>query len=195
MSNASASRETKSPRKRAGLVALIMLTAAAVANELAVNKAAAATMQQTAEERELNLEKVGEARLKFLLWSVYDSRLYTPTGQYQNGIRPLKLEIEYLLDVKADALVERTQTEWNKMGRNHPRQDEWRQKLGSIWTDINSGDVISLELDQENRSTFRRNGELLGHIEDPEFGQEFVDIWLSEDCTHPEVRQALLGQS
>lgn len=195
MSNASTSRETKRRRKRAGLIALIMLTAAAVANELAVNKAAAATMQQTAEQRELNLEKVGEARLKFLLWSVYDSRLYTPTGEYQSGIRPLKLEIEYLLDVKADALVERTQTEWNKMGRKHPRHDEWRQKLGSIWTDINSGDVISLELDSENRSTFRRNGELLGHIEDPEFGQEFVDIWLSEDCTRPEIRQALLGES
>lgn len=195
MSNASTSRETKRRRKRAGLIALIMLTAAAVANELAVNKAAAATMQQTAEQQELNLEKVGEARLKFLLWSVYDSRLYTPTGEYQSGIRPLKLEIEYLLDVKADALVERTQTEWNKMGREHPRHDEWRQKLGSIWTDINSGDVISLELDSENRSTFRRNGELLGHIEDPEFGQEFVDIWLSEDCTRPEIRQALLGES
>ncbi|WP_439101415.1 chalcone isomerase family protein [Congregibacter sp.] len=195
MFNATGTGDAKSRRKRAGLIALVVFTAAAVASELAVNKAAASTLQQSAEQRALDLEKVGEARLKFLLWSVYDSRLYTPTGQYQDGIRPLKLEIEYLLDVKADALVERTQTEWNKMGREHPRQDQWRQELASIWTDIDSGDVLSLELDNENRSTFRRNGELLGHIEDPEFGQQFVDIWLSEDCTRPEIRASLLGNS
>ncbi|MDP5070865.1 MAG: chalcone isomerase family protein, partial [Congregibacter sp.] len=132
--------------------------------------------------------------LKFLFWSVYDSRLYTASGEYSEGERPLRLEIEYLLDVKAEALLERTLSEWESMGRSHPHQQQWRQELSGIWTDIKSGDVLSLELDSEHRSTFRRNGEVLGRIEDPEFGQEFVDIWLSEDCTRPEIRLALLGK-
>jgi hypothetical protein len=144
--------------------------------------------------RAVELEKVGEARLKFLLWSVYDSRLFTPSGDYREGDRPLKLEVTYLLDVKADALIDRTLTEWEAMGRSHPRQSEWAAKLASIWVDIRANDTLSLELDEANRATFRRNGELLGQIDDPEFGQEFVDIWLSPDCTRPELRMALLGR-
>lgn len=140
------------------------------------------------------LAKVGEARLKFMFWSVYDSRLYTTSGQYSEGERPLKLEIQYLLDIKADDLLKRTFMEWNDMGRTHPRHEQWRSELANIWTDIESGDTLTLELDASNRSTFRHNGEILGHVEDPEFGQQFVDIWLSEDCTRPEIRQSLLGQ-
>ncbi|WOJ97622.1 chalcone isomerase family protein [Congregibacter brevis] len=193
MLNSTIQKNQSSRRSRTGVLTLILLTSLAVATETLVKEAAANSLQQTAEQ--LELQKVGEARLKFLFWSVYDSALYTPSGQYNNGVRPLKLEIQYLLDVKADALLERTLMEWSDMGRDHPRKDSWRSELATIWKDIASGDVLSLELDEENRSTFRHNGELLGHIEDPEFGQEFVDIWLSEDCTRPKIRQALLGLS
>ncbi len=58
------------------------------------------------------LQKVGEAKLRVLFWDIYYSRLYTESGNYQRGDRPLKLEIQYLLDIKSDALVERTRTEW-----------------------------------------------------------------------------------
>lgn len=193
MLNSILQEKQKFRRSRTGIFALMLLTSLAVADKILVKKAAASTLEKTTEQFEL--QKVGEARLKFLFWSVYDSALYTPTGQYNDGVRPLKLEIQYLLDVKADALLERTLMEWSDMGRDHPRKDSWRTELATIWKDIKSGDVLSLELDDENRSTFRHNGELLGHIEDPEFGQEFVDIWLSEDCTRPKIRQALLGQS
>ncbi|WOJ92268.1 chalcone isomerase family protein [Congregibacter variabilis] len=181
-------------RTRAGLFSLLMLLASAVqSNEMWTNQSAGNTAAMDVEQA--TLQKVGEARLKFLFWSVYDSRLYTSSGVYRDGERPLKLEIQYLLDVKANALLERTLMEWSDMGRSHPRQQQWRNELANIWTDIQSGDVLSLELDSSNRSTFRRNGELLGHIEDPEFGQEFVDIWLSDDCTRPEIRESLLGRN
>lgn len=179
---------------RSVFVSLILLLAcAAQSNEIWINQSTVNTAAVNAEQTAL--QKVGEARLKFLFWSVYDSRLYTSSGEYRDGERPLKLEIQYLLDVKADALLERTLMEWSDMGRSHPRQEQWRSELANIWTDIQSGDVLSLELDSRNRSTFRRNGEILGHIEDPEFGQEFVDIWLSDDCTRPEIRESLLGKN
>jgi hypothetical protein len=190
----SKSKADNARRALAGLIPLMfLLTAAAQSSEMWMNQSASNSAPAHAEQA--SLQKVGEARLKFLFWSVYDSRLYTPSGEYTDGERPLKLEIQYLLDVKADALLERTLVEWSNMGRNHPRQEQWRSELANIWTDIESGDVLSLELDSTNRSTFRRNGEVLGHIEDPEFGQEFVDIWLSDDCTRPEIRESLLGRS
>lgn len=139
-------------------------------------------------------KKVGEGRLKVMFWQVYDARLYTPSGDYQPGARPLKLEIEYLRDIKGKALAERTLKEWEAMDRDHPRQAEWAASLEELWPDIQVNDVLSLELDQEQVATFRRNGEYLGRIDDPEFGQQFVDIWLSEDSTQPELRLTLLGR-
>jgi hypothetical protein len=79
------------------------------------------------------------------------------------------------------------------MGRDHPRQDQWLARLDELWPDIRESDVLTLEINERNESRFLHNGEVLGLIEDPEFGQEFVDIWLSEDCTRPELREALLG--
>jgi hypothetical protein len=142
---------------------------------------------------ETTLAKVGEARLRVLLWTIYDSRLYTPTGDYREGVRPLRLEIEYLRDIKAEALIERTKDEWAAMGREHPRQDAWLDELSTLWPDIRENDVLSIELNEENEAFFTRNGEMLGRIHDPDFGQQFIDIWLSEDCTRPELRASLIG--
>lgn len=146
---------------------------------------------ETALEQELN--KVGEARLKVFLWSVYDSRLYTPSGSYLEGERPLRLEIQYLRDVKAKALIEQTQKEWAAMGRSHPNQQQWLDRLTALWPDIQAQDVLTLELTADNAASFLHNGTPIGFVEDPDFGQQFVDIWVSEDCTRPELRLSLLG--
>ncbi|MEE4278669.1 MAG: chalcone isomerase family protein [Halieaceae bacterium] len=139
------------------------------------------------------LRKVGEARLRVFLWSIYDSRLYTPSGRYDERERPLRLEIDYLIDVRGEALVKRTSQEWEAMGRSHPREAAWLERLQALLPDIHKGDVLSLEIDEKEHSTFYFNGERLGRVDDPAFGQQFLDIWVSEDTTRPELRQALLG--
>mgnify|MGYP001827384973 CR=1 FL=1 len=45
------------------------------------------------------LQIVGEARLDVLFWSVYNSRLYSPGGVYEQGQTPVRFEIEYLRDI------------------------------------------------------------------------------------------------
>jgi len=140
-------------------------------------------------------ELVGTARLRVMLWSIYDSRLYTESGSYRRKERPLRLEIEYLRNISADRLIDRTAKEWAAMGRNHPAQDRWLARLKDLWPDIRKGDVLAIELNAQNVATFYHNGRQLGAIQDADFGQQFVDIWLSEDTTRPEMRQALLGDS
>jgi hypothetical protein len=140
------------------------------------------------------LQVVGEARLKVLFWSVYDSRLYTADGDYQPGERPVRLDIQYLMNIDADDLVARTASEWEAQRRSHERQQQWLQALSELWPDVAESDTISLEIREDNRSVFYRNGELLGTLDDPEFGQYFLDIWLSPETTRPELRERLLGQ-
>lgn len=139
------------------------------------------------------LQLVGEARLSVLFWNVYDSRLYTEDGRYSENQRPLRLEITYLMDIKSDALVEQTAKEWEHLKVEHPGQAAWLEQLNDLWPDVSKGDTITLELDADNRSLFYLNEKLLGDMDDPEFGEHFVAIWLSPDTSRPRVREALLG--
>jgi hypothetical protein len=140
-----------------------------------------------------DLQMVGEARLKVLFWSVYDSRLYTADGDYQAGERPVRLDIQYLMNIDSDDLVERTAAEWEAQQRSHERQTQWLQTLATLWPDVAETDTISLEILEDDRSVFYRNGELLGSLDDPEFGQYFLDIWLAPETTRPQLRERLLG--
>ena len=94
-----------------------------------------------------DLQKVGEAKLSVLFWDVYYSRLYTDSGSYQRGQRPLKLEIEYLLDIKSAALVDRTRKEWDDQGLSHENQEQWLTQLLELWPDVAQNDVLVLELE------------------------------------------------
>jgi hypothetical protein len=139
------------------------------------------------------LVKVGEAKLKVLFWDVYNSTLYSDNGRYREGQLPLRLDIQYLLDIESDALVERTAYEWDALGLQHENREEWLSSLSGLWPDVSKNDVLTMELHSDKRTTFYRNGELLGTIDDTAFGKSFIDIWLSPDTTRPELRAALIG--
>jgi hypothetical protein len=62
------------------------------------------------------LKKVGEAKLQVLFWDVYNSSLYSQTGQYQAESFPQALKIDYLRNIDANDLIEKTQDEWEKLG-------------------------------------------------------------------------------
>jgi hypothetical protein len=144
-------------------------------------------------DRDAQLRKVGEARLRVLFWSIYDSRLYTPSGEYDAGERPLRLEIEYLMNIRAEALVDRTEKEWRKMGLEHPEQEDWLKRLESLWPDIEDGDVLTLDVNSDEEASFAHNGKHLGTIGADGFARHFLAIWLSENSTRPELRAALVG--
>ena len=141
-----------------------------------------------------SLQLVGEARLKVMLWPVYDSRLYSATGHYNSEQRPLRFEIKYLRNIDASDLVLQTELEWEQQGIDHPRQSQWLETLQELWPDVAEDDVITLDLDDQGYSTFYSNDELLGQINDPDFGAHFLDIWLSPATSRPELREALIGQ-
>ena len=139
------------------------------------------------------LRMVGEARLTYLFWSVYDSRLYSADGTYVAGQLPLRLEIQYLRDVYAADLVRHTQSEWQNLGVAHAGQQDWLDALSRLLPDVSKNDVLAVVVDEEGRSAFLVNGESLGQIDDPGFGEHFLNIWLSPRTSRPELRQALLG--
>lgn len=138
------------------------------------------------------LQKVGEAKLTMFFFDIYESSLFTPTGRFEPGVRPLRLEIRYLRDIAGSDLVEQTGKEWQAQNLQHPQQDQWLERLNAMWPDVKDGDVLALEIDTDNASRFTFNGELLGRIEDADFGPQFAAIWLSPDTTRPKLREQLI---
>ena len=135
---------------------------------------------------------VGEARLKVLIWEVYDSALFTPSGRWQ-GVAPYRLSLRYLRDIPAAKLVEETEKAWQEQGRSHPRLSEWLGLLGDLWPDLTEGDNLVFGLNASGDSAFWFNGSPLGSIEDRDFGPLFGGIWLDPDTPRPELRAELIG--
>ena len=135
---------------------------------------------------------VGEARLKVLIWEVYDSALYTPSGRWQ-GDAPYQLSLHYLRDIPAAKLIEETDKAWQEQGRNHPRRGKWLRLLGDLWPDITEGDNLVFGLNASGDNAFWFNGALIGSIDDPDFGRLFGGIWLDPDTPRPELRAELIG--
>ena len=128
---------------------------------------------------------VGQAKLKVLVWEVYDSALFTPSGTWQ-GVAPYQLSLTYLRDIPASKLVEETDKAWQEQGRNHPKQGEWLTLLGDLWPDITEGDNLVFGLNASGDSAFWFNGIPIGSIDDPDFGPLFGGIWLDPDT--PQTR-------
>ena len=135
---------------------------------------------------------VGEARLKVLIWEVYDSALFTPSGHWQ-GDAPYRLSLHYLRNIPAAKLVEETEKAWRQQGRGHPRLNEWLALLGELWPDITEADNLVFGLNASGDSAFWFNGSALGSIEDRDFGPLFGGIWLDPDTPRPELRARLIG--
>ena len=137
---------------------------------------------------------VGQAKLKVLVWEVYDSALFTPSGTWQ-GEAPYQLSLIYLRNIPASKLVEETGKAWQKQGRNHPKLNEWLALLGELWPDITKGDNLVFGLNASGDSVFWFNGSPIGGIDDRDFGPLFGGIWLAPDTPRPELRAQLIGST
>ena len=136
---------------------------------------------------------VGEARLKVLLWKVYDSALYTPSGRWL-GAGPYQLSLTYLRDIPVEQLIKETRKAWDEQNRVHPEQENWLQALAGIWPDISAGDNLVFGVGADDQNQFWFNGQSIGGIDHPDFAAFFGGIWLSEDSPRPALRARLIGE-
>ena len=136
---------------------------------------------------------VGEARLKVLLWKVYDSALYTPSGRWL-GAGPYQLSLTYLRDIPVEQLIKETRKAWDEQNRMHPEQENWLRALAEMWPDIGAGDNLVFGVGADDQNQFWFNGQSIGGIDHPDFAAFFGGIWLSEDSPRPALRARLIGE-
>lgn len=179
---------------------LFLLSASVIAADNPHTPVAESPVEQTVENSltpDLTLSidtwpRVGKARLKVLFWEVYDSALYTPSGNW-TGTPPYQLSLSYLRDIPVHQLVNETEKAWRQQGVSHEQLAVWLQALGKIWPDIGTGDSLVFGVAPEGRNGFWFNGAFIGGIDHPDFGPLFAGIWLSENSPRPALRAQLIG--
>ncbi|MEM7043419.1 MAG: chalcone isomerase family protein [Pseudomonadota bacterium] len=140
-------------------------------------------------------ELVGEGRLKFLFWSVFDATLYAPDGVWSDD-KPFALSLSYLRDLEGKSIVEASIDEMRKQGMTDDATlQRWGEQMAGIFLDVDDRTTLTGVVDENGDALFYRNGEPAGAIRDPEFSRRFFDIWLGEKTSNPELRAQLIGSA
>lgn len=145
-----------------------------------------------------DMKLVGQGEMHWMFWKLYDAELYTPTGSYQAASHqtanyPLALELTYARNIDKKHLLEATTKEWRRL--NIAWHPDWLKTLTQMWPSVQAGDQLICYLDESGESIFYFNGQYLGGISDPLFGQDFLAIWLSANSHDQELKANLIGES
>ena len=136
---------------------------------------------------------VGESRLSFLFWDVYDASLYASDGIYHPD-KPFALSLRYLRDFSGSDIAGRSIEEIRQQGLSDTLiLNLRREQFKATFLDVVAGDeIIGIHGSFEGASFFL-NGALIGNIPNTTLSRRFFDIWLSEKTSEPEMRELLIG--
>ncbi|MCY7294837.1 hypothetical protein [Alteromonas sp. a30] len=139
-----------------------------------------------------NAKTIGQGRMTYLFWDVYDAELIAPNAEYRKGER-FALKLTYLRSLQGKDIAQRSIKEIREQGFNNERAlDTWYQKMLDIFPDVENGYFLLGIVDENQHSHFYSAQGHLGSINDPIFSQHFFDIWLAESTSAPKVRKQLL---
>ncbi len=138
-------------------------------------------------------KKVGEDRLSYFVWDVYDAALYSPEGTFSRD-QPFALKLDYLRWLKGIRIAERSAKEIKQQGfEDEDKLSEWLNKMIGIFPSVEKGDTITGIKDINGHAVFYLNDRRIGWVQDREFAERFFDIWLGAKTSQPEMRKELLG--
>lgn len=142
------------------------------------------------------LTTVGEGSYRYMFWQLYDARLATKTGKFEDYQQstPLLLELTYKRDISRQQFIDATVDEWQKLGQSsEEQQQQWAKQLQSLWQDVKEGDRLAALLQDNGSVKFYLNGTETGVLEDSAFGTAFFNIWLHPDTSAPKLRRQLIA--
>lgn len=152
---------------------------------LTINSVVAAPLQ--------GLQSSGKSELSWFLISVYEAQLFTTSGQFVYGQYPQALEIEYYRNITKENLIKATKDQWEEQSIKHPDLDSWLVELEQVFPDVKPEDKLVFSIDEIGNNQFFLNDKPIGTIANKDFSQLFLDIWVSEKTTYPDLRLELIG--
>ena len=142
-----------------------------------------------------NAQLVGEARLKYLIWNVFDAELYAPFGRWKPEA-PFAVTLTYLRKITGKTIVDRSISEMRRQGvDNEAKLAGWRRDMKKLFSDVSINTTITGIRDQNGNVVLFRNERRMGEIKDPDFSKSFFDIWLSDKASDLKFQRKLVGKN
>ena len=137
---------------------------------------------------------VGSSQLRVAFFKVFNSKLFTKTGEWNNPRHSFRFELTYQRNISGSFLAKQTAKEWDHLAFDDPRRSDWEAAVLAMWPDVKKGDKIAFDVDEQGVSRFFYNGTWVGSVEDPDFAPAFIAIWLSPKTSRPAHRDGLLAE-
>jgi hypothetical protein len=141
----------------------------------------------------------GQGTANYLLFEVYEARLYLPPGiaaaAALQGETSRRLSLRYKLAIKRSDIE---LAAWSTLQKQWPdevlksRKNQLDQ-LHAAMRDVNEGDVYTLDYRPTRGVTLSLNDQAVWQGGDARLAEMYFGIWLGEACLSPELRLALLG--
>ena len=136
---------------------------------------------------------VGKTSFSVLWWDIYDVALYTPSGNYTIQPAETLLNFTYHRAIESKQLIKETEKQWLRFNLDQKSSQQWLDGLSNIWPDIGEGDQLSFYIDSKGAALFYLNSIFIGSIDDANFSQSFIAIWLADSGPFPAMTRALKG--
>ncbi|MCW8106995.1 chalcone isomerase family protein [Alteromonas ponticola] len=138
---------------------------------------------------------VGEGRMRYLFWDIYDASLYSVEGRFRSD-KPFALSLSYHRDIAGVEIAQRSIKEIKQQALcASTHLSRWEKMMSDIFPAVSEGDVLTGVRDSQGNARFFYNGREIGVINEPDFTQCFFAIWLDEKTSEPKLRQRLLGNA
>ncbi len=158
---------------------------------------AAADLPAGAQQDGFRLAQVGEGRLTWLGFGIYEASLWTADGRFSGFTEgePVALAMWYERKFSRQQLIEITTGEWERLELAPAAvRAAWARELEQIWQDVDKGDNLTAVVVPGRETVFYNDQGLLGHLRDPDFGPAFLRIWLDTRTAIQDLRVQLLGK-
>ena len=170
-----------SPVMRIGILILMVLGPATMASAESLGKHVP------------DAEIVGQAKFKVFLFKIYDAILYAPNGHYDpDGVFAIRLN--YLVDVSKAQIIKSSLFEMERQTQADTAQLQvWKKFLDASFRDLKDGESATAIHNQDGSITFFFNGVEGETINDANFADAFMNIWLSDNARDPDFSRVLRG--
>lgn len=140
-----------------------------------------------------DLKPVGEGRLRWFGFHVYDAKLWAEDAR-ADLVNPLVLTIRYARPIAGSAIAERSHDEIVRLGFGTDlERSRWAGRMRELFPDVLDGDELAGAYLPGRGARFYVNGRLLGDVSDPAFARAFFSIWLDPRTSAKDLRAQLLG--
>ena len=140
-----------------------------------------------------NYKLVGEVNYSHLFWDLYDAKLFSETGDFEEN--KFALVLKYNTKISRKSVVKEPINQLKKQKKYTEEElDELRTLLKNTFKDIKVDDTF-IGIRENNTAYFYFKHEKVLETKDLEFINLFFNIWLREDSQNPAFTKKLLGQN